>query len=81
MRASIHIMPKDGILDPQGDVIARTLRYLGFKAVGTIRMGRHIRMKLKTSDRLEAEKLVKESCERLLVNPNIEVYRFELIED
>ena len=75
MIAKVYITPKEGILDPQGHTVAKALGSLGLKAVQGVRMGRYIEIDLQGKTVAEAEKVAREACEKLLVNPNIESYQ------
>ncbi len=79
MKANVYITPKDGILDPQGETVGQALRNLGIDKVATVRVGKFIEIELPGLKRAGAEKVAREACERLLVNPNIESYTFEIV--
>ena len=66
--------------DPQGLAIRGGLHQLGFAAVGSVRAGKFFELRLDTSDRPTAEAQVTDMCRRLLANPVIEDYSFELRE-
>ena len=74
MRARVLIRPKEGILDPQGQTVARALPALGFEGVSDVRVGRLV--ELEVAD--HAAGRVEEMCEKLLANPLIEDYEVEL---
>ena len=74
MKARVLIRPKEGILDPQGKAVERTLPALGFEDVSHVRVGRMI--ELETEDPGEIPAL----CEKLLANPLIEDFEIETIE-
>ena len=78
MTAVINVFLKEGVLDPQGKAAHHALDSLGFSGVDDVRIGKQIIIKLKTSDRAEAEAEVKEMCETLLANTVIEDYTIEL---
>ena len=80
MKAKVYITPKDGILDPQGETVGQALRNLGIDKVAAVRVGKFIEIELPGLKRAAAEKVAREACERLLVNPNIESYVFEIVE-
>ena len=80
MKAKIYVTLKNGILDPQGRAIQQSLTTLGFDAVEEIRMGKLLEVELKETDRSKAEATVKAMCQKLLSNPVIEDYRFDLAE-
>ncbi len=58
----------------------RALANLGIKGVKEVRVGKYIELNLPRASRKRAEAITKEACERLLANPNIEAYRFEIVE-
>ena len=71
------VRPKDGILDPQGDAVRKSLRKLGFDVSGT-RVGRLIDLDLDAEDRADAEAQLERMCSDLLANPLIESYEIVL---
>jgi phosphoribosylformylglycinamidine synthase subunit PurS len=78
MRIKIFVSLKEGVLDPQGKAVERSLHSLGYPEVGEVRMGKYIEMRLDLASREEAEARIREMCSRLLANPVIEDYRFEI---
>ena len=78
MRAKIYITLKKDVLDPQGSVIANSLKSLGFKGIDDVRQGKYIEIKLNTQNKETAIKKVNEMCERLLANLVIEDYKVEI---
>jgi len=78
MIAKIHIVFKDGVLDPQGKAVHNTLKNLGYNEVSEIQMGKYLELKLDGVSREEAENRVAEMCEKLFANTVIESYRFTL---
>lgn len=80
--AKVNITLKEGILDPQGKAVEGGLRALGYQGVQRVRVGKLIEVTLEDGalSREAAERKVKEMCERLLANPVIEEYKFELVE-
>lgn len=81
MKAQVYITPKAGILDPEGLTVGKALKNLGIGGVADVRMGKYIELDLPDVPRKRAEKITAEACDRLLVNPNIETYRFDILED
>jgi len=79
--AKVFVKLKDGILDPQGQTVQHALENLGYDAVQQVRMGKLIELKLEGVDREQARQLVDEACRKLLANPVIENYTFELEEN
>jgi phosphoribosylformylglycinamidine synthase subunit PurS len=78
MKARVHIMPKQGVLDPQGKAIGHALASLGFSGVGEVRQGKVIDLELAEQDPGRARAAVDEMCKKLLANTIIESYRIEL---
>ncbi len=68
-RVSVHIVPRKGLLDPQGKAVADALHTLGFQAVADVHVGRHIVIETTAADAAAAESSVREMCARLLANP------------
>jgi phosphoribosylformylglycinamidine synthase PurS subunit len=73
-RIAVHIVPRKGLLDPQGKAVADALHTLGFKAVGDVHVGRHLVIETDAADAKAAESSVREMCGRLLANPVTEDY-------
>ncbi len=76
MRYRVTVTLREGILDPQGKAIKGALENLGFAGVEGVRVGKVIDLTLSEGD-LET---VHEICKRLLVNPVIEDYQVECLE-
>ena len=81
MIARVTVTPRKGVLDPQGKAVHHALLSLDFTGVRDVRVGRSIEIVLEGSlSREQAEKSVEEMCRRLLANPLIEDYSFEIHE-
>jgi phosphoribosylformylglycinamidine synthase PurS subunit len=81
MRVKIYVSLKNGVLDPQGKTIERSLHTLGYGEVRDVRAGKCLDLELDELSRAAAEERVREMCEKLLANPVIEDYRFEIVEN
>jgi phosphoribosylformylglycinamidine synthase len=79
MKARVHIMLKNGVLDPQGEAVRHALATLGFEGVEGVRQGKVIELDLIETERAVAEKRVGEMCDKLLANTVIETYHVEFI--
>ena len=79
-KANVYVSLKPTVNDPQGITIRGGLRQLGFDKVSAVRAGKHIEVWLEASDRASAEQQVASMCDRLLANPVIEDYRYEVSE-
>jgi len=79
VRATVLVRPKDGMLDPQGEAVHRSLRKLGFD-VGSVRVGRVIDVELEAVDPASAREEVERMCSELLANPLIESVDIQLVD-
>jgi phosphoribosylformylglycinamidine synthase subunit PurS len=71
----VTVMPKSGVLDPQGQAVAGALARMGFGGVGEVRIGKRIEL---TVDGDDPAGQAREMCEKLLANALIEDYRVEV---
>ena len=78
--ARVYVTLKPTVNDPQGQTVLATLRNLGFDSLADIRVGKYLEVRVDGPDRSQAEALVNEVCEKLLSNPVIEEFRFDLEE-
>jgi len=78
MKARVHVMLKDGVLDPQGEAVRHALGTLGFAGVTGVRQGKVIELDLAATDAAAAEAEVRAMCERLLANAVIEKFTVEI---
>ena len=78
MRVKIFVRLKEGVLDPQGKAVERSLHTLGYEEVRDVRVGKYIEVEIAAASRQAAEKRAREMCDKLLANPVIEDYRFEI---
>ena len=75
MIAKVFVTLKRGVLDPQGQAVARALGRLGFDEVKDARIGKYIELTVEAAD----EKRLAQMCEQLLANTVIEEYRVEIV--
>jgi phosphoribosylformylglycinamidine synthase subunit PurS len=68
-RVAVHIVPRRGILDPQGKAVADALHTMGFADVQDVHVGRHVVVEMNAADQRTAEQRTRDMCERLLANP------------
>ncbi|MEO7003346.1 MAG: phosphoribosylformylglycinamidine synthase subunit PurS [Ktedonobacterales bacterium] len=76
--ARIHVMLKQAVLDPQGEAVLHGLHQLGYNAVSQVRVGKYLEVTLAAANQAEAEAAVRQMCDRLLANPVIERYDYEV---
>jgi len=80
VKARVYVFYKDSVFDPQGNTLAHSLQRLGFNQVQDVRVGKIIDVQLKSYSVDEAKRDINKMCEKLLANPVIESYRFEIQE-
>jgi len=73
LKVRVLVRPRSGILDPQGEAVRRALPALGFEGVSSVHVGRLVEMELENPDEVEG------MCQRLLANPTIEYYEWEIV--
>jgi phosphoribosylformylglycinamidine synthase len=78
MKARVHGFYKDSVFDPQGNTLAESLRRVGFSQVKEVRVGRVIDIELNTASADEAKRELHKMCEKLLANPVIESFKYEI---
>jgi len=76
--AEVKITLKKVVADPQGQTIKHALESLGYKNLKEVRIGKLVNLKLEAKDQAEAEVKVKEMCQKLLANPIIEEFSYNL---
>ncbi len=80
MKAKVYVTLKKSVLDPQGTTVQRSLKQIGYENITSVRIGKFIELEVNGNDFDAAKKEIDEVCDKLLHNPNIEEYRFELVE-
>jgi len=79
-RLSIHIVPRRGILDPQGKAVTDALHSLGFPQVGDVRVGRYLVLDTDAKSADDARASARAMCEKLLANPVTEDFEIAAVE-
>jgi phosphoribosylformylglycinamidine synthase len=78
--AEIDIMPLRALLDPQGKAVGTTLNGLGYSNVRNVRIGKHVTLEIEDSNKEKAMTVVNEICSKMLHNPIMEGFEYELHE-
>jgi len=76
----VNIELKNGVLDAQGKTTHKALHSLGFHNIREVRLGKLIELQVEGISREEVEKQVKDMCLKLLANPVIEDFKYEIEE-
>jgi phosphoribosylformylglycinamidine synthase len=76
--ARIYVTLRPSVLDPAGTAVRSGLDHMGYQDVESVRIGKYIEVTLNAADEATAKQQLDEMCDRLLANPVIENYRFEI---
>jgi phosphoribosylformylglycinamidine synthase PurS subunit len=76
---AVNVLPKPGILDPQGRAVEGSLGHLGVSGVSAVRVGRRVELTVEAADEAVARATVERLAAELLANPLIEAYEVELL--
>ena len=79
-RYAVNVLPKPGILDPQGRAVELSLPHLNVTNVSRVRVGRRAELTVTADSEAEARQVVEGLAGELLSNPLIEAYSIELLE-
>ncbi len=77
--AHIKVTLRKSILDPQGKTVEHSIQSLGYKNVTDTRIGKYIELKLSAGSEEEARNITGEVCRKLLANPVMEDYEFDIV--
>jgi len=78
MKAKIIVTPKKAVVDPQGKTVQVALEHMGYKGIGAVHVGKYLEVELSGTDREAARQQIDDACHKILSNPVIEDYRFEI---
>ena len=78
-KVKVYVTLKESVLDPQGNAVKNSLHNMSYNDVEDVRIGKYMELTFK-DDTKNIEEQVKEMCDRLLANPVIEDYRYEIEE-
>ena len=79
-RSTVTVILRQSILDPQGKAVEHGIHSLGFPSVQHVRIGKHIEMQINAKSKTEAERITREVCEKLLSNPVMENFTYQIEE-
>ncbi|ASS88982.1 MAG: phosphoribosylformylglycinamidine synthase subunit PurS [Bacillaceae bacterium] len=78
-RVKVYVTLRESVLDPQGNAVKNALHSMNFNEVEDVRIGKYMELAIGKTDR-NVEEIVDEMCKKLLANPVIEDYRYEIEE-
>lgn len=79
-QVDVRVVPRQGILDPQGKAVAGALSALGFSGVSDVHVGRLVTLTLSAESAAAAEESATAMCRQLLANPVIEDFQVRVAE-
>ena len=79
-RFAVNVLPKDGILDPQGRAVEGSLGHLGVNGVSGVRVGRRVELTVEATDETDARATVERLAGELFSNPLIESFAIERLD-
>lgn len=77
-KAEINIMPLKELLDPKGKAVAGSMKNLALDEIKDVRIGKHIHLLIEAPDAEKARAAAETACKKLLANPIMESYTFEI---
>ena len=78
MLARVYVTLKQGVLDPAGKAVERSLHSLGYPEVEGVRLGKYVEVQVAETDPAKARARVEEMCKKLLANPVVENFKVEV---
>ncbi|KQL51408.1 phosphoribosylformylglycinamidine synthase [Heyndrickxia shackletonii] len=78
-KVKVYVTLRESVLDPQGTAVKQSLHTMNYQEVQDVRIGKYMELTIEKADR-NIEEVVNELCTRLLANPVIEDYRYEIEE-
>ena len=78
--AEVNVMPLKAILDPQGKAVSGSMKNLNLTEIHDVRIGKHISLEIEAVSKEIAWQKVDEACKKLLANPIMESYEFDIKE-
>lgn len=78
--SKINVTLRSSILDPQGKAVEHGIHSLGLTGVEHVRIGKYIEFDVKAGSKEEAERITRETCEKLLANPVMEDYTYTIVQ-
>ena len=79
-RLEVRVIPRPGLLDPEGKAIHHSLDSLDYEGVGRVRVGKAIYLDLTAEDEGSAVEAAEAMCRKLLANPVTETFEVSLAE-
>ena len=79
MKARVYVTLKNGVLDPQGSAIKKSLNNIGINSINSVTQGKYFEIDIDEDVKDNVVSIIEEACDKLLVNNVIENFEYELI--
>jgi phosphoribosylformylglycinamidine synthase len=76
-RFAVAVMPRPGMLDPQGRAVEQSLGHLDVSGITDVRVGRRVELTVAAAGEAEAREVVGRLAGELLANPLVETFALE----
>jgi len=77
LKISVIVTLKKDVLDPQGKVVNKTLKNMGYKSIINVRQGKYFEIEI-NENKEKSTDIIEEACKKLLTNTVIEDYKIKL---
>ena len=78
--AEIDVMPLKALLDPQGKAVTNNMSNVGITEITNVRIGKHMTLEVEADSKEKAMEIVNDACQKILHNPIMEGYEYEIKE-
>lgn len=79
-KVTVYVTYKESVLDPQGQAVAGAIERMGYEGIDSVRIGKYFEIVAHEVAETPIEETVDSICDKLLANPNMETYRYEIAE-
>ncbi|MCI1914435.1 MAG: phosphoribosylformylglycinamidine synthase subunit PurS [Bifidobacteriaceae bacterium] len=79
-KVTVYVTYKESVLDPQGQAVKGAISRMGYEGIDSVRIGKYFEIMAHPSDGTTLEETIDAICDKLLANPNMETYRYEIAE-
>jgi phosphoribosylformylglycinamidine synthase len=80
MKIRVLVSYKDSVLDPQGQTVRNALLTMGYDFVKDIRQGKVFEIEIETLSEEKIKQVIPELADKVLANPIIEKFTWEIID-
>ncbi|MCI1983496.1 MAG: phosphoribosylformylglycinamidine synthase subunit PurS [Bifidobacteriaceae bacterium] len=77
-KVTVYVTYKESVLDPQGQAVQGAIERMGYEGIDSVRIGKYFEITAHAEDGKSLEETVDAICDKLLANPNMETYRYEI---